>query len=84
MSIIAAGITGKHLLRVKPRRPSRIVTKRYSKLHAFLERRINEDLYPKDPDAGHTCVTHEVLEHMDKLALPRRLTDIAMRLPKHA
>lgn len=59
MSILTAVI--KDLLSAKLRGPSQHSLKRYSKLHAFLERRINEDLYPEYPDAGHTHVAHEVL-----------------------
>ena len=63
MSILAAVI--KDLLRQKPRLPSRHSPRRYSRLHAFIEKRIDEDLYPEYPDAGHTRVTHEVLARIN-------------------
>lgn len=63
MSILASII--KDFLSEASRKPSRHSLKRYSKLHAFIERRINEDVYPEYPDPGHVQVTHEVLDLMN-------------------
>ena len=39
---------------------------RYAKLHEFIERRIREDVYPEPQDPGHTDVTYDVLERIDR------------------
>lgn len=38
---------------------------RYARLHRFIERRLAEDIYPEHPDAGHTRITHDVLERIN-------------------
>jgi SAM-dependent methyltransferase len=49
-------------VRLNPR--SRVL-KRYAKLHEFIDKRINEDLYPEYPDGGHKRVTEEALKRID-------------------
>ena len=54
----------KDFLRDNGRQPSRSSLERYARLHAFIERRISEDLYAEPPDPGHTQVTNEVIERI--------------------
>ncbi|MDE2210638.1 MAG: class I SAM-dependent methyltransferase [Betaproteobacteria bacterium] len=54
----------KDLLRNAPRGSSQLPLERYARLHAFIERRISEDLYAEPPDPGHTQVTHEAIERI--------------------
>ncbi len=63
MSILTALM--QDLLTEARRRSRRGPLKRYAKLHEFIERRLSEDLYPEYPDAGHTRVTHDVLERIN-------------------
>jgi SAM-dependent methyltransferase len=54
------------LLRDPSPAPSVHPLARYAKLHAFIEKRITEDVYPEYPDAGHTRVTADALQHIDE------------------
>jgi len=44
---------------------------RYARLHAFIEQRIDEDVYAETPDEGHTRVTHDRFEVIDSKWGPR-------------
>ena len=63
MSILTALM--QDLLTGARRKSRRGPLKRYAKLHEFIERRLSEDLYPEYPDAGHTRVTHDVLDRIN-------------------
>jgi SAM-dependent methyltransferase len=63
MSLLGAIL--RDLLTAVPRKSPGNTLKRYAKLHEFIEKRINEDLYPEYPDAGHRRVTQDVLKIID-------------------
>jgi 2-polyprenyl-3-methyl-5-hydroxy-6-metoxy-1,4-benzoquinol methylase len=54
----------KDLLRDAPHASSHPSLERYARLHAFIERRIREDLYAEPPDPGHMQVTNEVIDRI--------------------
>ena len=63
MSILTALV--QDFLAEARRKAQRGSLKRYAKLHEFIEKRLSDDLYPEFPDAGHTRVTHDVLERIN-------------------